>query len=216
MAVRVGGLVAGDHGVTESLGLGVEAPFTDRWSVSLRTGAWYGGKLYTRDTVVQAKLRLLDRPSVAWTLAPGLSLPSGSIGTGFATTPLSSGSLDPWLSTDLVAGGTWLVAVSGTGRASLYDGLDGTRQAPYGSVGLRGARRLGRIDGVPSVGLVAAGAPGEFGELAATAGMVWAPNERWGLSVDGRYPLVGHYDWAFGLSARRVFGEPTEAHAHEH
>lgn len=182
-------------------------PFHARWSASASTGAWYQGSFNSRDTVVQANFRALDKPSLSWVVSPGASFPTGSAGKGLAFTPLSSGSVDPWLSTDLVVGGTWLAALSAQGRVSLYDGLDGAKQTPYGTVTLRGARRLGRVDAVPSVGVAASGAVDSFSELALNAGIVWAPNERWGLSADLRYPLVAEYDWAIGLGVRRVFGE---------
>ncbi len=214
--VRTGGLVAGDdQGRSEQLALGFEAPWSDRWSVTLTTAAYRRAPaLYTRDTVISAQARVIDKPNLALRVAPGISLPSGSANQGFAFTPLSTGSADPWLSADVVWGAAWLLAASAQGRVSLYDGLDGTRQRPYGTVTLKGARRLGRVDGVPWIGAAGSAAPGQFAEVAAVGGFVWAPNERWALSADARVPIVGNYDWAVGLGIGRIFGEAAEGHEH--
>lgn len=214
--MRVGGLVATDsNGLNEQLALGFEAPWSDRWSATLTTAAyWRSSKVYTRDSVLSAKARVIDRPDLVLRVAPGVSFPTGSAGRSFAFTPLSTGSVDPWLSADLVWGGAWLLAASAQGRVSLYEGLDGTRQGPYGTATLKGARRLGRIDAVPWLGVAASGSPGLYSELAGAGGLVWAPSERWALTVDARVPVVGNYAWAVGFGVSRVFGEVAEGHVH--
>lgn len=215
-AIRAGVLLADTHGsLNEQVALSAEVPWSDRWSVTAQTAVLYNGALKTRDSTLGVRARVIDTASMTLRIEPGLSLPTGSTGVGLAYTPLSTGSVDPRLSVDLVTGSTWVLATSANVRVPLYDGLDGQRQGPYGYIDVRGARRLGKPV-IPYVGVSAAAATqvDAFTEFAGLAGAIWAPNERWALGVNARVPWNASYLWAAGLSVSRVVGEATDNHQH--
>ncbi|MCP4806926.1 MAG: hypothetical protein GY913_20960 [Proteobacteria bacterium] len=81
---------------------------------------------------------------------------------------------------------------------------------------MRAARRLG-APVIPYAGISGAAATqvDAFTELAALAGAVWAPNERWALDANARVPWQSHYTWAAGVSVSRVVGAASDDHAHD-
>ncbi len=223
-----GGLWAGSgaSGLTTQGLVGVEVPLSHRVSVV----GWGGlqrqadGALDVRDATLAALWLPISRPDLMLRLQPGLSIPTGGIGTGLYFTPLSTASVDPWLSADLVYGSRWMIGGSAIARVPLYDGWDRRRQGPFLRSDLRGARRVG--PGVVFLGASAVrqapsapvGAAPSFSELASTAGGVVNLSERWSATAQRRLTL-----WATegtqrqlsgGLSARSVIGSPPEGHEH--
>lgn len=188
---------------------GIEVPLWPRLSAV----AWGGlqrhtdGSLDPRDATLAALWLPVSSPRLTVRLRPGLSIPTGGIGSGLYFTPLSTASVDPWLSADGVYGEAWLASASLIGRIPLYDGWDRRRQGPFLRGDLRGARRLGF--GVAFLGLSAVrqapsdpvGSVPDFSELAATAGGVANLSERWSATVQLRLPL-----WASAEATRQLSG----------
>lgn len=189
--------------------VGVEVPLGSRVAVV----GWGGvqrhadGSLDPRDATVAALWLPISSPRLMVRLQPGLSIPTGGIGSGLYFTPLSTASVDPWLSADVVYGEGWLGSASLIGRVPLYDGWDRRRQGPFVRGDLRGARRLGF--GVAFLGASAVrqapsdpvGAVPDFAELAATAGAVANLAERWSATAQLRLPL-----WASAEATRQLSG----------
>lgn len=212
-SVTFGALVA-DHGGLQGQGaLSAEVPFTDSWSATARVAGMYGTGFQTRDSSLGVRWRAVEKPTFSLSISPTLSLPTGSIGANLAYTPLSTGSVDPRLQVDFVAGGTWLVAGTLVGRVPLYNGFDGNRQGAYGYADARLARRFG-APVIPFLGAsyAGAGAPDVFHEVSAVGGLVWAPTDTLAVSAMGRVPYSTHYTWAAGASVSKVFGEKPDHH----
>lgn len=212
--------------------LGAEVPFAPRWTATgwLGVQRHVGGQIDPRDAVLGASWTAVSRDDLVVRLQPGLNLPTGGIGSKLYFTPLSTASVDPYLVADATWGGTWLVGGLAVARASLYPGWDRIRQGAFGRLDLRGARRLGPA--VPWIGLSAVrqlpsgpvGAVPDFGELAATAGLVANLDERWSLTAQLRAPLwrstEAERQFAGGLSVRTVLGRTRDDHdeddGHDH
>jgi len=227
VAVQAGAWMGGHPGGVESQGLiGVEVPVSHK----VAAVGWVGAQRHGDGTIDprDATIGALWLPVVTdeWTvrLQPGLSIPTGGIGSGLSFRPLSTASVDPWLSADIVAGRAWVAGLSLVGRAPLYAGWDDVRQGPFLRVDLRGARRLGKVVvfAGPSAVRQAPGSPAlstaKFTELAATAGGVFHIAERWSMTAQMRVPAWvtsgGIRQVSGGLGARWVVGSPPEDHTH--
>ena len=86
------------------LAAGVRLPLTPRVALSLMAAGRYAGAPQARDSLLTVPIRVLDKPSLVWTVSPGASLPTGTLGAGGDFTPLSTGSVDPWPSSMEAAG----------------------------------------------------------------------------------------------------------------
>jgi len=179
--------------------LGVRVPLSARVAMHLTVAGRWAGEPQARDSLLTVPLRLLDSPAVVWTLSPGASLPTGTVGVDGDFTPLSTGSVDPWLASSVVAGSAWLVTGMGQLRPSLYAGRDGVVQGTYWRGDLGVARRLG--DHVVRIGVSSAGVTQDFSELALSAGAVISTGEQLALAPWLRLPLTDEgYTVAGGLS----------------
>ena len=209
-AVGVEGMAGlrGEVSVGHALGL-VAAGGAQRWS---------NGDLDVRDGLVGLSWAAVTTDKAILRVQPGVGIPVGSVGSSLAFQSLSTGSFDPWVTASAVYGGAWLGLASVEARVPLYAGFDGVRQGWFGRSDLGLARRFSKV--VATVGGSAVTrAPGEdpsgaFTELAATAGAVWAPVERWSFSLNARVPFVGvsHYQFAAGLGVTAVVGKRGDEH----
>jgi hypothetical protein len=153
------------------------------------------GDIDLRDGVIGLGWTPLSTDTLTLRLQPGLNLPIGSVEEGFAFTPLSTASIDPFLQVDFVYGGTWLVGTTASARVPLYLGSDRSLQGPFTRMDVWGARRLGDV--VPWVGLSLVGLgpsdpvgePPAFTELSATLGTVVNVSPRWSLTGQLRVPV---------------------------
>ena len=179
------GSVLGEYSVSEAISLGAGIGLQRR----------FDGSLDLRDGSFDVTWRAVRTATAVVNVRPGITIPTGGLGDGFAFTPLSTASIDPRLSVDAALGAAWLVLPSATTRLPFYRGWDGRLQGPFVRADLRGARRLGDI--TPWVGVSAAHqAEGShprftpsFSELATTAGAFWAIDNKWGLAAQTRIPL---------------------------
>ena len=201
------------------LAAGVRLPLTPRVALSLMSAGRYSGGAQARDSLLTVPIRVLDKPSLVWTLSPGASLPTGTLGAGGDFTPLSTGSVDPWLATAVVYGSGWLVTGLGQVRPSVYPGRDGVTQGTYWRGDLGVARRLGNH--VVRVGVSNAGVTDEFSEVALAAGGVLNLNPTWAIAPWVRVPLTDElYSVAGGLSfswvaaVKEDHDEEEEEHHH--
>lgn len=206
------------EGVEIGTVLGGELTFAPR----LAAVTWLGlqrrsdGAIDPRDAIVGVSWIAVSEPTLVVRVQPGLNLPTGGLGSQLYFTPLSTASVDPTLTADVVYGATWLVGVSAVSRISLYDGWDRRRQGAFVRADLRLARRLGVL--VPWVGTSAVdqlpsdpeGSVPRFGELAATVGTVVNLADRWSLTGQLRVPLwrssEAELQVSGGLSVRWVVG----------
>ena len=207
------------------------------WSVGANIGMQWDTDLgpRLRDASLSGTYLAVNRSNLVVRLRPGLSLPTGTSPQGLGVLPGASKSVDPRLGGDVVFGGTWLVSLSLDARVPVYEGSDERRQGAFGSVGIRGARRISD-KAVPWVGLSAVGSTqdsrgsGEFGELSLVAGSVYNVSEFWSLNAQLRVPVWTSasdlpYRFAAGLGVARVIelggknelgeGHPAED-VHEH
>jgi hypothetical protein len=151
------------------------------------------GDVSPRDALVGTRWQFVSKDDVAASLSPRVSLPLGNVSDAFVGQPGATGSVDPALGADLYVGGTWIVALEGSGRVPLYEGADGLRQGPFARGELRGARRVG--DWVGALGLGSAlGFPAEdgtggFTEVTAVAAASFAPWKRHALSARVGVPV---------------------------
>lgn len=201
------------------MSIGAEVPISSRVGGRALTGVFLdtSGTFSLRDVQLALPVLAVRKPTAVWRIAPGLSLPLGSVSSRYDYTLLTTGSLDPTLTSDLIVGGSWLMLLDGSVRVPLHPGFDRIRQGVYGRTGARVARRLG--GGAVAMGLSLGGqqqrgltSPG-FVELAGVASLQAPLNERWGLGIDARVPMwtgdtPSPYLAALSLSVRRVFGEP--------
>lgn len=179
------------------------------------------GKVVFRDIIANAGVRVLQDDTLTVVVRPGLRLPTGGLAEGLSFTPLSTASIDPWLSVDAIAGSTWMLIGGLQGQAPLYRGWDDRRQGAYGRADLRGARRIG-------AGVIWAGGSlvgrleddlgtGSFTEGAAIGGAVWAVHQRWSISGQARVPIYmspqRQYDAALGVGVTWVVGKPIKKNA---
>ena len=172
------------------------------------------GDLLARDALLLVPVRLVETPTSRVTISPGLNVPIGSIGAGTRFTPLSSGSVDPWLSVDAIAGGSWLGSASLAVRTPLYAGVDGVTQGAFVRGSVRGARRIGTggaawVGVSPVVGLADTAGRGGFAEVAATAGGTIPLSTTWALTPRLRVPMwqvTSDYTVSLGLALSAVLG----------
>ncbi len=227
VALQLGTWLGSLDGGVEAQGiLGVEVPFSHR----VAAVAWAGVQRHAddsfdpRDGTVAALWFPVLRDDLVVRLQPGLSIPTGGIGSSLYFTPRSSASVDPWIAGDVIVGAAWLGSASVVARVPVYDGWDRIRQGPFLRADVRAARRLGVA--VPFVGAsvvrqapsAPVGAAPDFAEVAATAGSVVNLTDRWSLTAQLRVPAWVS-DGAVrqvsgGLSARWVVGKPPEGHEH--
>jgi hypothetical protein len=205
-------------------GLAGELGLSHRLGLLARGGLHHDSDgLRVRDAAVEALWLPIVDDTLTLRLTAGLNLPVGSVAAGAYFTPLSTGSVDPVLSAELVGGATWVGTLAGRARVPLYDGLDRRRQGPYLRADARGGRRIGAS--VAWVGASSAwqtpsvpvGASPDFAEVAATGGLVVAPWERWSVGANVRVPVwtsAPAYRVATGLVLRAVLGSPPDDHAH--
>lgn len=189
------------------------------------------GAIVFRDVVTSVGIRLVEKDTLTFVLRPGLRLPTGGLADGLAFTPLSTASVDPWLSAELVGGSTWIGATSLQVQAPLYAGWDARRQGVYGRFDVRGGRRIGA--GVvwlgPSMIARTKDDLGQdaFHEIAATAGATWAVHPRASITGQVRVPVemgprrayevaagVG-FTWVVGKARVREEEEDEEDHGEE-
>jgi len=210
------------------VGVRMETPVHRSVGVALTLPFQIGDRGFgLRDALVTAPVRLVDDPEMVVRVHPGLSVPLGSVQEGAAFRPLSTGSVDPWVGTDVVAGGQWLGMGSVQARAPLYDGSDERRQGLFVRADARTALRLG-------ASVVWAGASfahvgeddqgnGSFQEVAGIAGAMVAAGDSWSVSGMARVPLwieggTENYSFSAGLNLQTVLDfSPDEDEApHEH
>ncbi|MFT4624546.1 MAG: hypothetical protein ACI8PZ_003205 [Myxococcota bacterium] len=203
-------------GVEAQLALSARIPLSDR--VALRPVISMNrsskGNIAARDGLLLVPIRLVDTATTRLSVSPGLNLPIGSVGAGTQFTPLSTGSVDPWLGVDAISGSAWLVSASVAVRTPLYAGTDGVRQGPYVRTALRGARRIGQggaawLGVSPVVGTPSSDGRGSFAEVAAVAGGTIPLGATWALTPQTRVPLwqvTSSYAVSFGLSVSAVIG----------
>lgn len=217
---------AAPGGLESMLLLGVEVPVSHH----VAPVAWFGvqrradGAFEARDGILAVQIQPVSRPDFGLRIQPGISIPTGGIGGGLTITPLSTGSVDPWLAADAVVGTDWMLGGSMVTRVPIYRGNDGVRQGPFIRGDLRFARRLAYA--VPMIGVSAVRqAPGQdmragpsFTELAGTLASVFHVGPKWSLTVQGRIPL-----WlsqgaprvlSAAVGARWVVGSVPEGHEH--
>ncbi|MFK7926781.1 MAG: hypothetical protein AB8H79_01220 [Myxococcota bacterium] len=181
------------------------------------------GRVVFRDVIASAGWRVMQDDTFTVTVRPGLRLPTGGLAEGLAFTPLSTASVDPWMSADVVMGSTWMLITGVQGQAPLYKGWDDQRQGAYGRADVRGGKRIGT--GVVWVGGSLVGrmkddrGAGSFTEASATGGALWAVHKRWSINGQLRVPVWTSphrpYDVAVGVGATWVVGKPMPAKKEE-
>lgn len=201
----------------ETIGfLGVEVPVHEKVSVDLLAGLQRhaDGSLDARDALLSASWLAVTKPGIFFRVRPGISIPTGGLGT-LRFTSISTSSVDPWIGTDLLLGSTWVGGVSTVLRVPVYAGWDKQRQGLFGRVDLRVARRFETwlpMIGVSTVGQGPSspkGASPSFGEISATAATMFHPHDRWSVTLQGRLPVWTSGTWvpSFGLAVRTVVGK---------
>lgn len=201
--------VAGEHAALQ-LNVGVRVPLTGRVSLSALTAGRYHQGWQARDTLLAAPIRVVDKPGGFWIIGPGVALPTGTLGVDGDFTPLSTGSVDPWLTTSAVVGSGWLATGLAQLRPVLHEGRDGVHQGSYWRADLAVARRFN--DNVVRVGLSSAGVMGDFSELSVSAGGVINLNKEFAVVPWVRVPLTDEpYDVAGGASISWVRQAPQDS-----
>ena len=213
--VIAAGITAAPSGEGQ-LGVSLSAPVRDRLSFAVGSGLLRAGGIKLQDIRLSAPIQVVNKE--AWTVqvAPGLTLPMGSIAPALGIAPAATGSIDPRLGLQVVGGSLWAVSGRFVARAPLVGGLDDVRQGPSGLAELSGARRL-------SKGVVWAGSglvkqyPGESGleltDVSAIVGGLWNVSESSAITARLRVPVWTSgeaYTFAAGIEANRVFGRRPE------
>ena len=195
---------------------GLEVPLSSTISMNIVSGIQRhtDGRLDPRDGLITARFLAIAKDDMTLRIEPGLSIPTGRIGSELQFTPLSTASVDPWISGDFLYGGKVLGGLSARSRVPLYQGWDRRTQGAFVRVDLRSALRLGAV--VPSVGISGVRqAPAnpvdsvaDFTELAGVAAVNYAPHKRWSLTAQARIPAWVSEDaiqvFAGGVSVRTV------------
>ncbi len=209
-ALSLGTLGAWGTGVEGQAFVSLVVPVSQRWNLSAAGGTMYGANgLMPFDSRVMAKVELVDEPTLRLQGGLGVTLPTGS-GKGLML-PGATGSFDPRAELSVVYGNDWLLMGELSTRVPLYEGRDGTMDPWIGRARLEGARRIGRIDGVAHAGLTT-WKQGWDADVAATAGLVFNPGPKWGVSVQGWAGIWNTaYKAAGSLSVTRVLGQRREA-----
>ena len=220
VAVQVGELVGFPvGGPSLRSGLSLQTAVSKRASVGVGSGVLREteGDWLLLDTRVGVSVQAVSTPELVVQLTPGFTLPTGSVGAGFYYTEVSTASVDPTLSVDIVGGGAWVGIGQFYARVPLYDGSDLRRQGPYLSADGRLGRRLDKI--VPFVGLGAVrqmpsdpvGAAADFTEFYTHLGGVVNLADKWSATGTVRVPLWSTdgaiYRVAVGASLKTVFGK---------
>jgi hypothetical protein len=214
------------EGIETQAMAGLEVPFTHDLGVLAFGGVHRhaDGSLDPRDAVAALSWVPVSRDTLVVRLLPGVNIPTGGVGSGIYATPLSTASFDPWLTGDVVVGGTWLAALTAVARVPLYAGWDQIRQGTFLRTDLRGAHRFGDV--VPWLGVSGvrqfpsdpAGAVPDASELAGTAGGVANLSARWSITAQMRVSLLTTEDLprqtSGGLTVRAVVGSPSHKHDH--
>lgn len=152
------------------------------------------GTLEARDALVTWRGTLFNSDTFVWRLEPGVTLPTGGLGSQLRFTPLSSASVDPFLSTDVVVGGQMMGVITARARVPIYDGWDLRRQGAFLRSDLRAAYRAGDLVPAAGVSLVRVlpsapvGAVPDHAEVAVLLSAVWAFHSRWSLASQVRIP----------------------------
>jgi len=222
--VQLGALgIFGADGAAAQVGLRGEVGVTDSLLPTINAGLLrtLAGPVRVRDLQLGARFLPARSDSLVVAVEPGLSLPLGSIGADAGPLPTTSGSVDPTLKADLIAGGAWLAIAGLQARFPVVDGRDALRQGPFARADLRAARRIGVT--VPWLGLSGlrqaahADGRGSLWELAAIAGVAVHLGDTTSLGALVRVPMwtdaTSTYVVAPGLSLRQVIGgAPADAH----
>ncbi len=218
VALRAGALGAVKvHGWLGAVALRARIPLGQTIQLRFGSGVFADdrGRVALQDSVIGVGVLVVNRPTLVIRAEPSLWLPSGAAVEGLESTVLSTGSVDPALSFDLVAGSTWLMLGGLRARLPLYAGNDGVRNGALARADARLGRRVG--GGAVSAGISLAGQEDRgfpatgFVELAAIGGGA-VPLDRWtGLEVGMRVPLwMGRrertYHVAIQVGLNRVFG----------
>lgn len=216
------------HGFEHLVGLRVETPIDGAVGVAMTLPMQVSERgIGWRDALVTTPIRLVDEPDTVVRVHPGLSLPLGSVQEGAAFRPLSTGSVDPWLGSDVMVGGAWLGMGSVQARTPVYVGSDERLQGLFVRADGRVARRLGASVVWAGVSYARVGADdrgsGSFEEVAAIAGAVVAAGDAWSVSGVTRVPLWiegGSEDYSFsaGINLQTVLdfsGQEWSPHGHD-
>jgi len=172
------------------------------------------GPVRVRDLQLGARFLPVRTDTLVVAVEPGASLPMGSVGADAGPLPTTTGSIDPTLTADVVAGGTVLGLFGIQSRFPVSDGRDGLRQGAFARADVRGAYRVGRV--VPWAGVSGLRqAPDDDGrgalwEVASVAGAAFELSASTGLTVHVRVPVwtdaSQRYLVAPGLAVRQVLG----------
>ncbi len=200
-------------------GLRLQTALSKRTTVMVGSGLLRdsAGDLSMLDTRLNVGLQAVSTDSVVVQLTPGVTLPTGAAGANFYYTELSTASVDPTFSVDVVGGAAWVGIGQVYARVPLYDGSDLRRQGPYLSVDGRLGRRLDKV--VPYLGLGAVrqlpsdpvGASPDFTELYSHTGAVINLADKWSATGTVRLPMWSSqgatYRFAVGASLKTVLGK---------
>ncbi len=212
----------------KTIGAGtVRVPWDHKGALTVTGGAmrWADGNIDPRDLLLGVAWQPIYKPALSLRVRPAISLPTGGLGQRVASTPLSSGSIDPALGIDLTAGGAWLGSAVIDARMPLIEGSDGIKQGTFARADARLARRVGAS--VLWSGLSAAGqgkssefSTDGFSEAAFISGIVIPPSERLAINGSVRVPFLWGrapqrpYAVGIGLGVSGVIGSPPEDHEH--
>jgi len=219
--LQLGGLgIFGPGGTAAQLGLRGEVAVAPWLLPTLNGGILrtLAGPVRVRDLQLGARLLPVRDDALVIAVEPGLSVPLGSVGADAGPLPTTSGSVDPTLKADVVAGGQVLGLFGVQAQFPIVEGRDGLRQGPFARADLRGALRQGIV--VPWLGMSGlrqaphANGGGSLWELAAVAGAVVEISDTTGLAAQVRVPVwtdaTERYWVAPGLAVRQVIGRKVE------
>ena len=205
-------------------GLSLQTALSKRASVRVGSGVLRetDGDWLLLDTRLGVSVQAVSTPELVVQVTPGFTLPTGSVGAGFYYTEVSTASVDPTLSVELVGGGAWVGIGQVYARVPLYDGSDLRRQGPYLSADGRLGRRFDKV--VPFVGLGAVrqmpsdpvGASADFTELYSHVGGVFNLADKWSATGTVRVPVWSTdgaiYRVAVGASLKTILGKGISDH----
>ena len=208
-------------GVESQVFLGADVPLTQTVDVSTLVGLQrhFDGRIDARDALLLARWTVVSTPTAWLRISPGVSIPTGGLGSRLLFTPMSSASVDPWIGVDSTVGSNWILGTSALARVPVYDGWDRIRQGPFVRADLRGARRLGDHVVWVGVGYVnqaqadRTDAAPSFAAVSGFTGAVFALGERTSLIPQVRIPAWSDEDsapfFSGGVSMRWVLGTPA-------
>jgi len=195
-------------------------------TLNLMVGVQYhhGGRIDPRDALLTWRGSVIRTDTLTWRLEPGVTIPTGGLGSELRFTPLSSASVDPYLSTDLIVGGQLLGVFTARARVPVYDGWDLRRQGAFLRGDARGAYRIGDV--IPGAGVSAVrvlpsdpvGSVPDHAEFAALASIIWSIHDRWSVAAQTRIPLWVANEaplvFSGGLALRGVLINPPSKDHH--